>query len=258
MESSAPYKLPIILSLGLMTGCLDDNSHSTNTQANNDENCPTTNLISQRTLTPTTLYYGDASDGEFYLAADDIFPLDEQIYNFSNVYTEPGSTLTVSDGARGGTEKIVINSVGNCDFFGDIMLADYNGTLEINCYSTINFSIGSISLGATELTATDASSVVVNSSELIIGEVSVDFVPSFELIVAEEFEFGSDAIISTDLSSVVINSGELTISGVSAADVPTLELGETSITNPPTFGVVTTDPCAFEHNTSNKQVHANL
>ncbi len=240
MESSAPYKLPIILSLGLMTGCLDDNSHSTNTQANNDENCPTTNLISQRTLTPTTLYFGDASDGEFYLAEGDVFLLDEQVYNFSNAYTEPGSTLTISDEARDGTGKIVINSVGNCDFFGDIMLADYNGELEINCFGTFNLG-GFIYIGSAINTSTG--SINLENSELIAGE---------------EFEFGSDAIISTDLSSVVINSGELTISGVSAADVPTLELGETSITNPPTFGVVTTDPCAFEHNTSNKQVHANL
>ncbi len=217
-----------------MTGCLDDNSHSTNSQANNDENCPTTSLISQRTSTSTTLDFGDGSDGEFYLAEDEVFLLDEKTYNFSNVYTELDSILTASDQAKGGTEKIVINSVGNCDFFGNIILTDYNGTFEINCNGTIN-------LGGT-ITASTGSINLENS----------------EVIAGDEFDFGSDTIISADLSSIVINPGELTVSGVLVAEAPTLELGETTIINLPPLSVVSTDLCAFKNNTSNKQHHSAL
>jgi len=218
MLSASPYKLAIILSLGLMTGCLEDSSHSENSRANNEETCPTTNLISQRTS--TTRHFGDGSDGEFYLAEDETFLLDEETYNFSNVYTELDSILAASNQAKDGTGKIVINSVGNCEFFGNIILADYNGTLEINCYSTLNLW-GTINLGGTVVAST--------------GSISLE---NSEVIAGEEFEFGSDSIIFSDISSAVISSGELTFSGVSTAETPTLELGETTIINQPSLGVV--------------------
>ncbi len=137
--------------------------------------------------------FGDGSDGELYLAYDDVFLLEEKEYNFTNVNLDQGSLLMMVGELSEGEGIIQINSLGVCNLLGDVDISNYRGTFILNCSSIILEGSYNHSSGNTVLTTPD--------SILISDETSTN-------ISESTMSTGSIDISSAELSTVSVNALE--------------------------------------------------
>ncbi|NRB40012.1 MAG: hypothetical protein HRU20_16345 [Pseudomonadales bacterium] len=171
-----------IVSTLLLIACSDDrDSNSAKDQA---AECTENNTLNRKVIRSTVSGFGDGTDGEFYLDVGEEFLLEEKIYNFTNVYTNKGSSIRLKNTSQNKDAIIEINSVGNCEFLGDIILPQFLGTLRLKCYSVISFN-GNIDVSNGDLEIETPSIVIITPDELtkvyrgstisnsvVIGEIS--------------------------------------------------------------------------------------
>lgn len=126
----------LVLAIGVLLGCSGQDKKEGLAEPSGSEpgeNClAKTHSISAAEVS-LNYNYGDGSDGEFYLRHGEIFYLEEKTYNFTNVNLEEGSLLTIASGWIDGTGIIQINSLGICNFWGNIEASGYGGKITINC-----------------------------------------------------------------------------------------------------------------------------
>ncbi|WP_370979123.1 hypothetical protein [Agaribacterium sp. ZY112] len=167
--------------------------------------------------------YGDGSDGEFLLAADESHELDRVTYNFTRVILNSGSHLTLSGDLLASTEQIIINSQGGCELLGDIDLTGFEGGLTLKCGTRITMT-GSYNHpdGSTQLLtpedSLESSENSNNISEATISSSSID-------LSAAEFTTASVSFIGGDLT---VNDG-ITISNEDPTTVTSLNSGNLSL-----------------------------
>ncbi len=107
--------------------------------------------------------FGDGSDGEILITNGETFVIDQTQYNFSNFYAEADSLLLISNNLANSAETIEINSLGICNFLGDIDFSNFDGDIKIHCGGEMN--LGGIFLGSTNgKTVLTSNSFVINSS----------------------------------------------------------------------------------------------
>ncbi|MFT7559480.1 MAG: hypothetical protein ACI93R_001391 [Flavobacteriales bacterium] len=226
------FRLPVIFALGIISGCSGDSNNANKAQSEDDEICQVIKSAAPKTSS-TIDYFGDGSDGELYLGENEVFLLDERNYNFDNIYVEVNSILETSDQARDGVGKIVINSRGDCEFYGDFILEDYKGLLEINCYGTtivaslISVPLGSVSFSHmgeidTTDTSTQENSVVIGSTLTLSGSIPA---PQATSIIVSSLNTAGD-FINTGIDNSLNTTDTTEI----------IDLGSTiTITSPPVF-----------------------
>ena len=152
------YLILPILNVSLIVGCSHESKDSADTE------CLETKAIATEKRQTKTIDYGDGTEGQLYLSTGQKFLLEAKTYNFMNIYAEEGSELSLANIATDQNFVIELNSIGSCDFHGDIILPDYTGTLIINCYSQMSLS-GNIELSSGSLTLQTPSMVISNPSD---------------------------------------------------------------------------------------------
>lgn len=149
-----------------LIGCGGRSQKKLETEGENislSDRCLNASTILAKTRHLNRMNFGDGSDGEFYLASEESFQLEEKTYNFTNVNLDQGSLLTVVNGLSVGMGLIQINSLGVCNLLGDVDLVDYSGEFVLNCGSDIMMSGTYTHLnGNTTLSASDS---LLNSEE---------------------------------------------------------------------------------------------
>jgi hypothetical protein len=171
---------------------------------NNTSSCGDS-LPQQKISYQSTSDFGDGSDGELYLAHGDVFYLQEQVYNFTNVNLDAGSRLLLSDAAATGSGVIEINSLGACNLYGLIDIAGYQGALSINC-STIVINMDNFTppAGDTSLNTADANlpgSAGQNAVTLSTSDASTPILVDNGVITVDSSDLAievSGVIIQTD------------------------------------------------------------
>lgn len=215
-----------ILSLALAINCLSaciekesSKSDPTNNEIVDDAKCQSSNTLKASSPQHLNTEMKDAPlpPEDFYLASEEIFYLNEQTYYFSNLYVESGALLTLSESAMGGSGKITVNAYGNCEFYGGIDLADYQGILELNCYDAI--------LSVTNINAPNAD---VFLSVEDFGEIELDGVYGYQ-----DGQVSSDAGVVIGSTSIDLMAIPVTeVDGVFTVDISDLELHFTPIILP--------------------------
>ena len=198
----------------------DNEANESETAQSDIPSCQTRNLRMPLSTAPD---FGDGSDGELYLASGEVFFLEARSYNFSNIYTEADSVLTVLEDTMESGGGIQINAVGNCELYGELAFANSKGPVELNCGGQINLS-GDIDISGNSITISTispestgsetsnpntASGTIISSSNIDSGLSSG---PS--TVDATIIDFTGDALNTDSLSiklndSIVIEGGVL-------------------------------------------------
>ncbi len=165
-NSYLKYIILPILYFSLIVGCSDESKDSADTDSLfvAPIQCLEPEAIATEKRQIKTLDYGDGTEGELYLSKDQQFLLEAKAYSFLNIYAEEGSELSLTNIATSQDSVIELNSIGSCDFHGDIILPEYTGTLIINCYSQINLS-GNIDLSKGKLILKTPTMNIINPSD---------------------------------------------------------------------------------------------
>ncbi len=141
-----------IISFSLIMGCSDETENSTDSEPSllAPSPCLESEAITVKNHQLKTIEYDDNPQGQLYLSADQEFILEDKTYNFLSIYTEENSKIHLAASATSKDSIIELNSIGSCDFHGDIILSEFTGTLILNCYSQLNLS-GTIELSSGNL-----------------------------------------------------------------------------------------------------------
>ncbi len=193
-----------VITIGLLTACVggdESDSSESDRPLHYWEECEPSKRTIRSMPESSIEKIGTDSDGELYLAAGETLFLDERAYNFTNIYLESDSIIKVSEVAKNGLGKIQINSLGSCEFYGDIKLENYRGMLEISCFNIVVGGEISTPVGSMNISVSDEPEVVVvESGALIIGSEGAGFIASGTLVV------GSVGIDSSGPVNVGIDS----------------------------------------------------
>lgn len=212
----------IVIATHFISACSENNNNETNESETVQSDTPSCQTASLSMPFSTTPEFGDGSDGELYLASGEVFFLEARSYNFSNIYTEVDSVLTATDETMESGGIIQINAAGNCELYGRIALANYSGSVELNCGGQINslgaidVSSGSIAIStiSPESTVSDtsnpntASGAIISSSNIDSG---LPFVPGTVDATIIGFTEGT---LNTDGNSIEFNDSNVIEGGV--------------------------------------------
>jgi hypothetical protein len=187
MELSSVYKIfTSTILIGSVIACKEDNDKSNVSPDIQEEaqkeviappesqnelpECPELTASSQRMSVNSVQEFNNGSDGDFYLATDETFILEERIYNFNNIYLENNSNVEISEQANKDTAVIKINALGSCDFYGNLNFEGYEGAVEIRCDGQMAFG-AALTSGYT-ITLVGTGAIVIGKSEDDSGEES--------------------------------------------------------------------------------------
>lgn len=157
----------------------------------------------------------DNNDGDLYLSNEQEFLLEDKTYNFTSIYTEEGSTLTLANITSDQNSIITLNTLGSCDIHGDISLDEYTGTLIIKCANQLNMSGsihlsgGSFILDASSMALTDLKVDVHTDDTVTLNEAS---------ITAGTVNFDASLITSTSPSISITPIDSITINPIESAN----------------------------------------
>lgn len=187
-----------ILTYSIISGCADESGKNSGTESLVivPTQCLEPQVESVKKLQANIADYSKELEEQLYLATDQNFLLEDKIYNFLSIYVEEGSKLSLAEIATNQDSIIELNSIGSCDFHGNIALPDYSGTLIISCYGQINLS-GNIDLSKGSLvlrtpttniinpdTSTNLQDDLPNDNSITLGEaVTITTSPSTTLII---------------------------------------------------------------------------
>ncbi len=208
--------LSFVVLTGLLFGCGDQSKKNTEEEASElslSADCGDTTTTSSRNRTTTTEDFGDGSDGEFYLAHGDLFQLQERTYNFTNVNLDQGSLLTIASELSGSSGTIRINSLGVCNFLGDVELSGYRGSFFLNCNSSLTvgatFHVGGNLILSTSEAALISEESTTNISEVTLSSAGSIDISGAELLTLSTNVIGGEVTYSLDANLVEISPVDL-------------------------------------------------
>ncbi|MFT5103883.1 MAG: hypothetical protein ACI86C_001543 [Candidatus Latescibacterota bacterium] len=212
--------ISIAMIIGFLFGCGGESQEETEKErietVSADE-CVNAKESPSKSRHMKSIGFGDGSDGEFYLAYDDVFQLEEREYNFTNVNLDLGSLLTVVGELSESEGTIHINSLGVCNLLGDVDISEYGGTFILNCNSSITMEgsyshpNGNTSLATSEWILTSVeTSTNISESTISVGTTDISGAELSTIsasVVAGEVTYSPGVLVIHD-NSVIIEGGE--------------------------------------------------
>ncbi len=227
--------ISIIMIIGFLFGCGGESQEKEMSEISLADECVSSKAGSFRSTPMENIDFGDGSDGELYLAYDDVFLLEENEYNFTNVNLDQGSLLTIVGELSESDGTIQINSLGVCNLLGDVDISNYRGTFILNCNSIVlegsynhpsgntvlttpgsilfsdetstNVTESTISTGSIDISAVELSTVSLNTLEGVVtyspGTIVINDNSSIKTAgeISFEIETESDDVSLTNCSS---------------------------------------------------------